>query len=130
MDTIDNYPSLLKRIQSTLADNIIAFALAGLLVSVANDINEDSIGLKIAAIVIAFSYEPIMNRYFRTVGQILTGTRVKYMQEGRKLPLPQAYLRFILKTALGWLSFLTVYTTPGRRAMHDLAANTIVVYNK
>jgi hypothetical protein len=71
--------------------------LAGLLVSIASRIDEDNIILKVAAIVIALSYEPLMNRYFRTFGQMITGTRVHYREEGRKLPLPLAYLRFILK---------------------------------
>jgi len=121
------YPSLVKRIQSSLIDGLICFALIGLLVALVSAINDNSVLLKIIAIVIGASYEPLMSRYSRTIGQRITGIRVTSMEHGKKIPLVLIYLRFIVKNMLGWISFLTMHANKERRAIHDFVANSVVV---
>ena len=124
------YPTLVKRIQSTFIDGLICFALIGLLVALASSINDNSVPLKIVAIILGASYEPLMSRYSRTIGQRITGIRVTSMEPGKKVPLPLIYLRFVVKNALGWVSFLTMHSNKERRALHDYVANSVVVSSR
>jgi len=43
------------------------------------------------------------------------------------MTLLQAYIRFITKILLGWLSFLTINMNKDRRAIHDLVASTVMI---
>jgi len=121
------YPSLLKRVQSTFIDGIFTFILIGLLVTLANSINDNSVTLKVIAIFLGLSYEPISIAFSRTIGQRITGIRVVSVNNGKKVNILLAYLRYIVKTILGWLSFLTMHRDTQRRAFHDFIANTVVV---
>lgn len=123
-----DYPSLLKRVQATFVDSLTTFFLTGLLVTIASGINDSSVILKIVAIILGISYEPLMNVFGRTAGQLLSGIKVVDVTSGKRLNLPAAYLRFFFKTILGWLSFLIMFSNTQRRAMHDYVAGSVVVY--
>lgn len=57
------------------------------------------------------------------------GIRVrKISNTNKKINIGQAYLRFIAKTLLGWISFFTINSNAERRAMHDLASGSVMVY--
>ena len=122
------YPTLLKRVQSTFVDQIIAFSLIGILITLANFINEDSNTLKVIAIIIGVSYEPLMMSFHRTVGQMMTGIRVNYYGDSGPLFLI-LYIRYIFKLGLGWVSLLTVTGHKKRQAIHDMISKTNVVFN-
>lgn len=123
-----DYPSLLKRVQATFVDSLTTFFLTGLLVTIASSINDSSVILKIVAIILGISYEPLMNVFGRTAGQLLSGIKVVDVTSWKRLNLPAAYLRFFFKTILGWLSFLIMFSNTQRRAMHDYVAGSVVVY--
>jgi uncharacterized RDD family membrane protein YckC len=122
------YPSLLKRVQATFVDSLTTFFLTGLLITITNHVNDSSVTLKIIAIILGVSYEPLMNTFGRTAGQLLSGIRVVDVKSGKRLNLPAAYLRFFFKTILGWLSFLIMFSNAQRRAMHDYVAGSVVVH--
>lgn len=124
-----NYPSLLKRVQSTFIDSIITFTLIGVLVAVASKINDENVPLKVVAIIIGASYEPLMLSFSRTIGQRITKLRTKNIETGKRPILVASYLRYIVKCMLGWISFLTIHSNPERRAIHDLASGTVVIRN-
>jgi uncharacterized RDD family membrane protein YckC len=71
-------------------------------------------------------YEPLLTSFFCTIGQAIMGFRVRKVAGGR-ISVVQAYVRVIVKYLLGMLSFLTMPARADRRAIHDLAAGTIVV---
>jgi uncharacterized RDD family membrane protein YckC len=51
----------------------------------------------------------------------------KYARHGERINLLQAYVRYIFKSGLGWLSFLTVHTNKERRAIHDIIAGSVMI---
>ena len=123
----ENYPTLVKRLQSNYIDRFITYGLIWLFISIAVFINNESIGLKVIAILFALSYEPLAITFYRTVGQIVVGIKVKSLSKDLKITLLNSYGRFGVRLILGWFSFLTMYDNSERRAIHDLMSNTIVV---
>lgn len=128
--TIDyrRIPSLLKRVQAAFVDALLplftAFMLAALLPGVAD---WPPAG-KLALVGICFLYEPILSSFSLTLGQRLTGTRVRrHAAQEQHISLPVALGRFVTKFFLGWLSYLTIHFNPERRALHDLVAGTVVL---
>jgi len=120
------YPSLVRRFQASFIDGILSFILVGSLMAFANTIDEHSGWVKVVALIIGLSYEPLMTRYAYTIGQRITGMRVISADTG-ELTLYDTYLRYIVKFALGWISFLTIHSNPHKRAIHDFAAGTVMI---
>ena len=121
------YPSLLARVQSAFIDGIITFILIGLLITATNSLNGENIPLKVIAIFLGLSYEPICTAFFRTAGQMIVKNKVVDFTTGKKINLLNAYLRFIIKTLLGWLSFTIMFSNKNKRAFHDFAAGSVVL---
>lgn len=74
-----------------------------------------------------FIYEPLCTSKLYTIGQKLTGIRVRSMGTTQKITLPRAYLRIVFKLSLGLISFFTLPFTRYRRAIHDLVAGSLVI---
>ena len=73
-------------------------------------------------------YEPIGIATGGTIGNRIKGIRVRQQNHPvLKLPVPQSFVRYILKVAFGWLSFITIHFNKERRAIHDLAAGSVMV---
>lgn len=72
-------------------------------------------------------YEPLLTSYACTLGQALMRIRVRTPDELRKIDVAQGFARMVVKYLLGIISFLTVPARKDRRAIHDLAAGTIVI---
>lgn len=124
----DNYPSLLKRFQSNFIDRVVTYSLIGAFFYCSMQIDADSWTLKILAIAAALSYEPVTVSIFRrTIGQRMTGIRVLSLTVDQKISLLNAYIRFFLRLILGWISFLAIHFNKERRALHDLATDTVLV---
>ena len=121
------YPSLLRRFISSFVDSGITFIIVGSLVHLTTRIDNDSITLKVAAIILGFSYEPITTLFSRTAGNLIAGIRIQRPNDGLPLSFLKAYLRYIVKSFLGWLSFLTMHQDAQMRAIHDIMADTLVV---
>ena len=77
--------------------------------------------------VMLLGYEPILTRRLCTLGQGVMRFRVRTFDERGHITIPQAYGRYLLKATLGIISMLTIPAARERRAIHDFAANTIVV---
>lgn len=113
------------RIKSTLIDNLIVLGLILIFINYFSDI---SIYIKGILIFVILSYEPVISSKYRTLGQILIGIKVlNYSNTNRNISLLNAYARFLVKNALGWLSFITIIVTKQKRAIHDMIGNTIMV---
>lgn len=94
--------------------------------SVANTIDENSAALKIIAAITGASYEPLMSYFSRSIGQRITGLKIIAV-EGKQKNIFAMYLRYLVKGLLGWISFLTIHSNPQRRAIHDMAADTVMI---
>jgi cytochrome bd-type quinol oxidase subunit 2 len=73
-------------------------------------------------------YEPFCMVFGCTLGNYLKGIRVRNNDDTTKrITLFQSLLRYPLKIALGWLSFLTIHGNPKKRAVHDLASGSVMI---
>ena len=123
------YPDMKRRYTSSLIDVLVvlgvAVTIAGLLRS------EEQLMASARALIIAVlvvNYEPILISKHRTIGQWLTGIRVRRLAAPeQRISLPLAYLRTLLKLLLGTLSFFSMGFNKERRALHDLATGSIVL---
>jgi uncharacterized RDD family membrane protein YckC len=122
------YPTLVTRVQSMFVDGIfILFLMFGL--SAIIDRTGDAPGWVRGVLFIGlwFVYEPLSITLGCSLGQYLFRLRVrKYDNERKKINIFQSFIRFALKFLLGWISFLTIHTNPQRRAIHDLASNSVM----
>ncbi len=74
-----------------------------------------------------FCYEPICVSFFCTLGQKITGIRVRRLGTLKKIPFPFAFVRYFLKILLGLISLFAIIFSKERRAIHDFASGSIVV---
>ena len=68
-------------------------------------------------------YERLCTSLGFTIGNYIKGIRVRRATNPiQKINIFQAFVRYILKILLGWISFLTMHFNPHRRAIHDFAS--------
>jgi uncharacterized RDD family membrane protein YckC len=121
------YPELTRRYFSSVIDGILVFTTA---MALAFALQAQSlVGVRVVAVLLVFlTYEPILTSRRCTVGQFAMGIRVRrYHAVAERISLPAAYLRYVLKLLLGFFSFFAMSFNRERRALHDLAAGSIVV---
>lgn len=123
---LTTYPPLWKRFAATLLDFFIIFILGGLVSSILpNDAPNWLLAVSFTSI---FLYDPICTAFFCTAGAYLMKFRVrKFENPSQKISFPMAIIRFIIKSLLGWISFLTIHRNEQRRAIHDMVANSVVI---
>jgi len=121
-------PTLPRRYAATAVDG--ALMLVALVAPTAFWGADDAAarGMRAALVVGAFLvYEPLCTGRFVTLGQWVTGVRVRSFDSGERIGVPRAFLRIWIKILLGILSFVVMPFVPGRRALHDLATGSIVI---
>jgi len=73
-------------------------------------------------------YEPILTTFACTLGNYIIGIRVRRsIDTTKRMNILQAYVRYVTKMLLGWLSFVTINMNKNRRAIHDLIASTVMI---
>lgn len=124
----DQLPTLLRRYISTLLDFLIVGSVLILIMLGFEGLPEYQ-SLKIILIfLIILSYEPLLVSYRCTIGQYFLGIRVQsYYAEGKRIALIESLARYAVKVMLGWISFLIIHTNPEKRAIHDMAGNSVMV---
>ncbi|QMU29887.1 RDD family protein [Adhaeribacter radiodurans] len=124
-----SYPSLRRRLLSYSVDLffiILVFMLTGVLIDYAGEAPNWLRGFVL--LFMLFIYEPLFVSIFGgTLGHQLFRMRVVDEKTYENLSFLPAIGRFLVKTFLGWLSFLTTTFNPRRRAIHDLAAGSLMV---
>lgn len=125
----NKYPELSVRIQSTFIDTLFIVMLMFIFSSILDRIQDPPEWLHITMFVgIWVVYEPMCTTFGCTIGNYLKGIRVRRVGDTtRKINLVQALMRYTVKIMLGWLSFLTIHQNTERRAIHDLAAGTVMI---
>jgi uncharacterized RDD family membrane protein YckC len=127
MDT-PAYARFTRRVQGIMIDYIIiSLLIAGaLMIAVAFDSNYIGriLGFTVAAILLL--YEPVLVSFTgSTLGHLYCNIRV-VDNRGGNIGFAKAVFRTLLKTAFGWLSFLTMAFTSRHQAIHDMLTGSTV----
>ncbi len=123
------YPSLMRRYFSTLIDGLFIIGMIILWPYILDSDNTSATNIRITIIVFMFFvYEPFFTAFFCTLGQKITGIRIRKLSTGNKISIIHAYLRIIVKIFLGIISFFTIPFTKHKRAIHDFAVGPLVIY--
>lgn len=122
------YPTLFRRYMSALCDGLLVFALiiaVGMLPGSGAAVGRTKF---LAFVFLALWYEPIFTSRACTLGQWITGVRVRRNDDmEERISIGRALLRIMVKGALGWLSFFTMPFSPRYRAIHDMVAGSVVI---
>lgn len=128
-----NYPPVIRRFQSLFVDQVLLISFMFIISSLFGSSEEDSNGALrgILFLSLILIYEPFCLSFGTTLGNKVAGIRVrKFNEEEKKLSLENSYIRFIVKLILGVISFFTVTSNKSKRAIHDFASGSIVIYVK
>lgn len=122
------FPTLMRRYVSTSLDLFALLLAVGAvqLLPLPATAKEDLL----PAVFVAcwWIYEPLMVWRGATLGQALTGIRVRRMEDTRRpVSLVRSYVRFLLKYTLGLVSWIMILLDARSRAIHDMVARSIVV---
>ena len=123
------YPLLLDRIQSIFIDLVFIIILTFFASSLLDKVQDPPDWIRIALFVGLWAlYEPLAVTFGCTLGQYIKKLRVRsHTDPTRRINILQAFVRYILKTFLGWISFLTISSNPERRAIHDFVSGSVMV---
>ena len=83
----------------------------------------------IAFIFVFVLYEPLLVSISgATIGHFFNDIVVMQdKQMSKKLPFYKAFIRFIIKYLLGWVSLFTIHSEEQKKALHDLAVGSVVI---
>jgi len=126
------YPSLSARLQSIFIDMIFLIVLMIATSSLLDHFPNAPGWIRAVAFIAIFAiYEPACLAFGCTIGNYIKGIRVKkFADTNSRINILQALLRYIVKLSLGWISFLTMHSNPERRAIHDMASGSVMIYRK
>ena len=121
------------RVQALLIDFVLILIIFLASSYALRGIDDYSVGLKIFIFAFCvFLYEPTLIAFSGgTIGHRVRGLRVKrYGEPDKNLGIFSAIERVIVKSLLGWLSFITVSFNSEKRAIHDYAAGAVVMVKR
>ena len=125
----EKYPELKERIQSTFIDLIIIIILMYVSARILENFEPVPDWIRVTLFVtLFFLYEPIFLSFGCTPGNYIKQIRVRrYADSSRRINFLQALVRYPIKAALGWISFLTIGSDPKKRAIHDMVAGSVML---
>lgn len=128
METI--YASLNNRIKAAVIDGVLLMVMMYSTAEILKYFDNVPPSLRVFLFILFFFlYEPLMVSILGfTAGHYYFDIKVKRGNNHNKnVIFPLAFLRFILKFFLGWVSLLTVTGTEKKQAIHDKMVNSVVV---
>nr|WP_239000315.1 RDD family protein [Hyunsoonleella ulvae] len=128
-DTV-RYASIPDRIKAAIIDSIILIVIMYFISELFTLFDSVPNYVKIVISVIIFLlYDPLMTSFYGgTVGHTISKITVR--KDGNlnsNISFPIALIRFLLKASLGWISLLTISGDKKKKAIHDNAANSVIV---
>ncbi|SCY40755.1 RDD family protein [Nonlabens sp. Hel1_33_55] len=127
---IIEYASIPDRVKAAVIDGILIIgAMYGASQLLGNFENvPDAIRIAIAVILFLL-YEPLMVSLFGgTIGHMFSDITVRQEnQPHENINFFKALVRWIIKVLLGWLSLVTISMTKNKKAVHDMAVQSIVI---
>lgn len=123
------YPTLSDRVQSTFIDTIFIVVLMFIVGSLLDKYDGAPDWIRMVLFFGIWGiYEPLCTTFGFTVGNYLKAIRVRKVSNvSRKINFVQAFIRYVLKITLGWISFLTMHSNQQRRAIHDFAGGSVMI---
>jgi uncharacterized RDD family membrane protein YckC len=121
------YPAVLRRYLATSIDVILVLLVFSVFINVLQNYGIESITEFWIGIAVILSYEPVLTSTLCTLGQRVTGIRIRRLESGGRISILDAYLRTITKLLLGYISFFFIPVTRKRRALHDFIARSVVI---
>jgi len=119
-----SYPYVWRRYLSTLIDGLLILAAIILIPQFLDNLPQARITLFLAVLL----YEPVLTAFACTLGQRVIGIRVRRAADpSRRITLPAAFLRWVVKLLLGFISFFSMRASNRFRALHDFAAGSIMI---
>jgi uncharacterized RDD family membrane protein YckC len=125
---VPRYARFSRRLRAMFLDWTLSLVLVFGALMVASNVESDVLARVLGAVVvlILLLYEPVLVwRGGSTLGHAWTNLRV-VGNDGGNLSFGRALARFVLKSLLGWYSFLTMAATRRNQAIHDLLTNSTV----
>ncbi|MBR0826536.1 RDD family protein [Bradyrhizobium manausense] len=122
------YARFSRRLRGMLLDWMIAMAVLFGAVALASNIRSDTAAraLGVAAVALLLLYEPLLvSRFGGTLGHIWTNLRV-VDDRGGNVSFAKALARFVIKSLLGWYSFVIMAATRRNQTVHDLLTRSTV----
>jgi uncharacterized RDD family membrane protein YckC len=125
----EKYPVLSERFQSILIDTVFIVILMFIAAGILDKMNNPPDWVRMSVFfVIWLGYEPICTSLGCTLGNYIKKQRVRRSDDiTKRIDIFAAFLRYVVKFLLGGLSFLTIGANPKRRAIHDLAAESVMI---
>ncbi|MBL0745469.1 RDD family protein [Chryseolinea lacunae] len=121
------YPQLVRRYKALFIDFMLVFTTLIIIMLLVQDSELRTPIMVTSAAIICLTYEPVLTTYSRTLGQKLMRIRVGRNENPlEKISLLNAYARWGTKWLLGWISFVTIHFNPEKRAIHDLASDSVM----
>ena len=122
------YPTILRRYLSTSIDSIFIISISIGVGYLFQNENEGTTYIRVIVILLlCFGYEPICTCKCSTLGQLITGIRIRSNETQRRISMLRAYLRIISKITFGFISFFSIIFSKRKRAIHDIIAGTVVL---
>lgn len=123
------YPTLFRRYLGALIDGLVVLGAmigGGLIIA---DVGPQLTWLRGAWLgFVLLGYEPLFTSLAATIGQRVMRFRVRrQIDHTRNISIAAAYLRFSIKLLLGIVSFFTMGFDAEQRALHDMAAGSVVI---
>jgi hypothetical protein len=123
------YARFTRRVQALCIDSIIIMLIltGALFIAVSLESNHVGrvLGFTVAATLLL--YEPLLvSLTGSTLGHRYCNMRVVDDRSGGNISFLKAVLRVIIKTALGWYSFISMVATARHQALHDLLTRSTV----
>jgi uncharacterized RDD family membrane protein YckC len=124
------YPRLIKRVRAVLIDWIVLTVAAFGTLILGGMLGVSHVYGKVMLVLgVIFVLEPGLVAFTGgTIGHHLQRIRITRADGKGNINIFFAFFRFIVKTLLGWLSFIFVLTTTRHQAVHDLVAGSVVIY--
>jgi len=83
----------------------------------------------VVSIIVFILYDPLLTSLKGgTIGHTLSKITVRKDEKlDENISFPRALIRFVLKALLGWISLITISGNEKKKAIHDYAANSVVI---
>lgn len=124
----EKYPFMLERIQSILIDSVLIVACMIIFSDILSGFKNVPDWLRAILLISLFLYEPIATTFGGTIGNNIKGIRVrKDSDDTKQINIFQALIRYLFKLLFGWLSFITIFSSSKKRAIHDILSGTVMI---
>ncbi len=123
------FANLPSRIKAVTIDSFLLIIFMYVFTLILDGFENVPDGLKVGFVLAFLVYEPIfISVYGGTIGHFYSKIEVKQEQHtNRNIPLGRAFLRYLVKLTLGWMSLLTVTTNEHKKAIHDYVGKSVVL---